>query len=69
MRFLKTAGNRKISALLFFDEAHALSPDATFGEASVGANTRSIASASASATADAVSTANQIGVANATAIC
>jgi hypothetical protein len=67
MRFLKTAGNRKISALLFFDEAHALSPDATFGEASVGANTRSIASASA--TADAVSTANQIGVANATAIC
>jgi hypothetical protein len=67
MRFLKTAGNRKISALLFFDEAHALSPDATFGEASLGANTRSIASASA--TADAVSTANQIGVANATAIC
>jgi len=67
MRFLKTAGNRKISALLFFDEAHALSPDATFGEASLGANTRSITSASA--TADAVSTANQIGVANATAIC
>jgi hypothetical protein len=67
MRFLKTAGNRKISALLFFDEAHALSPDATFGEASLGAITRSIASASA--TADAVSTANQIGVANATAIC